>query len=501
MKTRKLTLCLLCLFCVTWLACGKNRNEEENKYAKDRKNWLPILKEIYGDKQPSVKPDQSMDNVRELKYPGQRFMHMGIVQINGTGKLVKEHKYWFDSEYTLQLEHQSDFTIAEEIISSEEELDDGIIRSRFTVQSFNEELKSAKEGAKFGFITTNDIFTGLRNFQRNHGASIDELGDRLFNLAQKAALAAAALAVAPEATVTKGAAGGTAATAAVLFGCGCLAKVGNYVIEKIVAKTDDDGNLILDGNDIKKLYPEADKVIKKLHRLEMTTIETTWVAQNGDRKPEEIGYTQLDIVSQNPDITEEDKEMLAKMVYRANPFGVKTILPDDKKGTGNVWEINADDVISWLTTAGISYDTVEGSIHVQDLGSSKSDKYEDEKSLQKKKKITITTLNTITENNDRLRFMKKLKDSSQVKMSLIPTSGEIVVVTPEAEEDAPKYVKTVNVLGRIEQHIDRPTGLLTDIVYEANSVEINYIYTQMRMNSKPSNTENKTERAEQRKEQ
>ncbi len=68
-----------------------------DQYAKDRENWMPILKEIYGDKQPSVKLSDTLDNVRELKYPGQRFIHMGVVQLNGTGKLVKKHKYWFNT--------------------------------------------------------------------------------------------------------------------------------------------------------------------------------------------------------------------------------------------------------------------------------------------------------------------------------------------------------------------------------------------------------------------
>ena len=101
------------------------------------------------------------------------------------------------------------------------------------------------------------------------------------------------------------------------------------------------------------------------------------------------------------------------------------------------------------------------------------------KIVQKRKEITVTTLRAITKDNDRLRFMKKMKDSSQVKMSVIPTSGDIVVV--ESNESAPKYVKGVNVRGRIESHIDKPTGLLADIVYEENSVMINYAYAQERM--------------------
>ncbi len=474
MKKRTLTVVLtfLCLTNICVFAGGHN---------KDRENWLPILKEIYGDKQPSVKKSDTIDNAREYKYPGQRFLHIGVVQLNGKGKLVKKHTYWFDTEKWFQLQHQSNYTILEEIISNGDELNDGIIKSRFTIQCFNEGLVSAKAGAKLGFIESNDIINALKHFQKNHGEEMDKLGDKLISLSSKALATSIALVVAPEPVVTKGTAVVTAKTAFVLFGMGVILKTGNWAGEKLAAKTDEDGNIILSREEIQHILPEADMMIKKLHRIEGTTIETTWVAQNGERPPEEIGYTQLEIVSKNPDITEEDKEMLAKMVYRMNPFGVKSILPDDKKGSGGEWTIDANDVVSWMSTAGINYDTVYGVIRVKDFGSDKSSKYEDENVLQGKDGITVTTLKAITKDNDRLRFMKKLKDKSQVKMSVIPTAGKIVVVTPETGVEAPNYVKEVNVNGRIESHIDKPIGLLEDIVYETNSVSINYAYTQMRM--------------------
>ena len=480
MNTRTLAFCLACLVTshIQVFSAG---------YEKDRENWLPALKEIYGDEQPSVKQSDTIDNVRELKYPGQRYIHMGDVQLQGRGKLVKKHKYWFDTEKFVQLTHASAFIILEEIISTEEELDDGIIKSLFTVQRFDEQLVSAKAGYKLGFVTTNDILKGLRNFRKNHGTSIIDLGDELIKLSAAAAAATATAAVAPEPVATKVGAGVTATTAVTLFSIGVGLKAGVWALEKIDAKTDDDGNWILTDDAIKDLYPEVDMIIQKLHHLEGTTIESTWVAQNGKRDPKEIGYTQLHISSKNTSITEEDKEMLAKMIYRANPFGVKTVLPEDKKGIGNVWEINANDVISWLTTAGINYDTVNGTIRVKDFGSSQTTKYDDENSLQQKDEVTVTTLKAITKDNDRLRFMKKLKDTSQVKISVIPTSGEIIVVDPKVGEDAPKYVKEVNVEGRIESHIDKPTGLLTDIVYEENSVLIHYAYTQLRMPAKAGN--------------
>ncbi len=472
MKKKVLSLFLLCIF-TSNLCYGNNR------YEKDRENWLPRLKEIYGDEQPSVKKDDTIDNARELKYPGQRFTHIGIVELGGKGKLIKKYKYWFPTEKYVNLEHRSSFIILEEIVSNENELDEGIIKSHFVVQSFNEQLVEADGGMKIGFIDTKDIINTVKTVKETYGSVFDRVAD---NFIKTGIATATAAALAPEPVITKG----VALAALSALGIGLAIKSGSFVIDKALDKTDDDGNIILSRERIEKLCPDADMMIQKLHRLEGTKIYATWIAQNGERDPNKIGYTQLDIETpQDSDVTEDDKEMLCKMIYRANPFGVKSILPDDKKGLGNRWDIDASDVMSWLNTAGIKYDTVQGIIHVLDAGSSQSNRYEDENALQKKKEITVTTLRAVTKNNDRLRFMKKMEDSSQVKMSVIPTSGAIVVVEPN--EEAPKYVKEVNVEGRIESHIDKPTGLLANIVYEENSVNIKYSYVQERLPIKAGN--------------
>ena len=480
MRKRFLSLFLLCVFASNICLCAPN-------YKKDRENWLPRLKEIYGDEQPSVKMSDTIDNTREYKYPGQRFSHNAAVQLDGKGKLVKKHKYWVDREKYLQLQHQSSFIILEEIISSDEELDDGIIKSHFTVQHFNEQLLSAKAGMKIGFIDSKGIINTIKGFKASYGSMLDKAADNFIKASLATATAAILAAGAPEPVVTKVGSAGGFATAATLAGIGGTIKIFLRITDYVSDQTDEEGNIILSREKVNKICPEADMMIQKLHRLEGIEIYTTWIAQNGKRNPKDIGYTQLDIDKKHlySDVTEDDKEMLTKMIYRANPFGVKTILPDDKKGIDNTWEIEANNVMTWMATAGVKYDTVNGTIRVRDEGSRKSSDYEDEQSLQKKKEIVVEDLRAITKNNPRLRFMKKMKDSSQVKMSVIPTSGNIVIV--ESNENAPRYVKEVNVKGRIETHIDKPTGLLADIEYEENSVMINYSYAQVRWSIKAGN--------------
>ena len=419
-------------------------------------DWLPRMKEIFGEDQPTTS-DISNVEVRELKYPGQRFQHMARTDIDGEGKSRKKIWNFWPTETRFHFQHETSFILLEEITSTEEEIDKGIIKSKYTVQIFNERLKSAKGGMDFELFSSEDLLKYLKEIGEEHGDKIKNAakGMIVFGLSE--------LFLIPEPTVTKIDALKSLAGGAALMSSW-------FALEKVKSNVDEDGNVIFSKKQVEEFFPECSAVIAKLRNLEGTEVLTTW-------KPEK-GYTQFDI-NDIPNLSHEDKEMVAKMIFRFNPVGVKSVLPDDKK-KDNVWRIDVKKVLgSVLTTAGIDYDSLDGYIAVKDCGVGKGH-FEDETFLTKQSETDITTLKTVDAVDNTISFIKTFKDKSQLKMNARPKDGAIVVVTPQKGHSGPRYVKKVDMDAKILNHIDKPEGLLKNIDFEENTVRIHIIYTQIR---------------------
>ena len=426
---------------------------------REYEDWLPRMREIFGDEQPTISDISSVE-VRELKYPGQRFQHIAKTDIQGTGKNRKRIWGFWPIEKNFSFQHETSFILLEEITSTDEDLDEGIIKSRFRVQMFNERLMSAKADMLYGgFISSKDILKSLKKLGEDYGTKIE--------LAAKGMIAlGVAQLLAPEPVVSKiGAITNLAAG-------GALKLVSWMAIEKIGGIQDEDGNLILSEKQVHDLFPEFTNVIAKLRKLEGTEVLTTWVPDKG--------YTQFEI-NDIPGLSKEDKELIAKSVFRFNPVGVNSVLPKNKKGEDNIWAIDVKQVFGGiLTTTGISYNSLDGTIWVKDCGVG-TQHYDDEAFLTKQDETDVTTLKTVEGHDNTITFYKEFKDHSFLRTNARPEKGTIVVVTPQKGHPGPRYIKSMETEGKILNHIDKPAGLLTDINFEENSVTLHFVYVQVRM--------------------
>ena len=95
------------------------------------------------------------EDVRELKYPGQRFVHDIAMTIEGSGTAVTPRCWgWFNTRETLYLRHVSHIMMIESIESTPEDLEKGIIKSRYAIQRLDEQLESATKKLSVGKLDT-----------------------------------------------------------------------------------------------------------------------------------------------------------------------------------------------------------------------------------------------------------------------------------------------------------------------------------------------------------
>ena len=112
--------------------------------------WLDRLKDIVGDAGHTI---CQIDNVRETKYPGETYVHNFNSDIVGSGRAVTTRsKKWFSTKKTINLHHISNAIVIEKIISTQDELNAGTIRSEFTVQSITETIKSDSAKGKNAYF-------------------------------------------------------------------------------------------------------------------------------------------------------------------------------------------------------------------------------------------------------------------------------------------------------------------------------------------------------------
>ena len=425
------------------------------------KDWMPKLKEFFGEEKPNV-PEISSAEAREMKYPGQRFQHIAKTDIVSKGKSTKQSKYWFDRTVEYNFGHETSFILLEEILDVGEDEEEGaVIKSKFTVQVFNERLKAANANVTFGFVSSKDLFRLIRQFGEAYKGQIDNAARNLV------AVGIIALGT-PEPTVSKIVAIGSLATG------GALKLASWFAFEKLSELTDEDDNIILSDETVHKYFPECFKVIAKMHKLEGTEILTTWVSGKG--------YTEF-YVKNRLDLSDEDEEWIAKNVYRFNPVGVNSVLPKNKKGKDNVWYINVHDVFGGiLQTTGIAFDTILGQIKIKDCGMSQQH-FDDEEYISGQEKTDVSTLMTVDGNND-ITFVKN-RNNKRIEVNAQPKEGTIVVVDPNAKQGhkGPRYVKSVELRGDFTSHIDNPTGLLESINFEENTIKLYFVYCQLRIPS------------------
>ena len=438
--------------------------------------WLDRLKDIVGD---AGHTKCQVDNVRETKYPGETYVHNFNSDIVGSGRAVTTRSIkWFSTKKTINLHHISNAIVIEKIISTQDELNAGTIRSEFTVQSITETIKSANGkieiGPAFDSAAVCSFIKTLAENSPEVRATLNTIGGAMF-----AAGMTAITAPVPE-FIHKVAGAGTAILGAALRG-------GVWLLYEFVPKnTDEDGNWILSEKTVKNKFPGYNKVVLKLRKVAGTKVRTIWEYDKG--------YSSVKII--NPDgkkLDEKDKELIAKMIYRTNPVGGRFVFPAgyEKKDR---WIINTADIGGMLFSAGIDYDSLAGTIGVRNSGISKRT-FEDEAKLNNRKAVDVLTVRVDQARKDRKKneiifkktfyeksSSKKNKVESQIEASITPVGHMLIMLADtQSLKSTPIYVREAHFTGNFAGKLEKEAkSLFAQVEFEESSMNARFDYVQLR---------------------
>ena len=420
-------------------------------------------------------------NVRETKYPGERYTHILKSDITGTGRGVVRRKIsWFNTEKRIHLHHTSDAVITEEILSSEKELNDGIIISKFTILHFSEKIGSAKSAITIGQLKCEDAAKLLK-----------ELGKKYHDVLQTTAkgLIAGGL-MALQASLIPGphqVATAPASVAAIPAGL-AIHFLDWFLNKKLPEITDPDGFYKLDDKDVKARFPEYESIVAKIRHLEGSEIEAVWQY--------DIGYTKIDLKNAPPEITEEeiteeDKDLIAKMIYRMNPICARTIFPANNKDKRR-WSIDAGDIGGMVLGTGIDYNNLTGSIHILNRGSG-TRHWKDEEELGRSS-VPINRIDIDTYWSNKINFSKIFKDKSKLNVGLIPAKGHMTIVLDDGGKKSPVYVRELYIEGKMDSRLKKePKSLLAIVEFDEANLKMQCSYVQHRERPKQTIEEMKQE--------
>ena len=451
----------LFLFLAALLTLSPLCSEGKNEYT----SYIKMLKNELGDYSPSK---DDFDNVRETKIFQDSYLHIYQTTIDGKGKMVKRYKWWPDTEKTINFSMSAKAILREKVTSSKEELANGIVKSEFTVANFTEHFGVCKAGISFGVINSQDVLKGMSVF----GKWVKKSQDKISALTVPLMLASGKVLLAPVPEPTHKAAATTALVVAA--GAELASRLTGWLLGDVLSKNiDEEGNVILDKDHIKNNYPGFEEVLVKLRNLEGTKVKTVWEYGKG--------YTKIDIATHLSDVKEEDKELIAKMIYRTNPVGARHFLPKDKTNAKK-WIVQADEFASLLSICGIDFDQLNGEVRVRNRGTKYRKDYTDEKAFGRKE-VPVVTLDIDQNYPNSIMFAKKLKDSNDLNIKLIPRGKILIATAKDGETNVPTYVREITCEGDLKnvlrKHIDE-SSMLMYVDMEESSVSITGSYQQIR---------------------
>ena len=435
-----------------------------NAYCADKgyKDYLPRLKEIFGDDMP-YKPTTDKNVVRETKFPGETYTHIFNSNTTGSGKTISNNRFWFNTGKTFRFHNQINVVFEEKITSTDEDLDQGIIKSEFTVQKFSEFMGNVNGKVDIGFIGSDKVTQALLKAGEICGKELKIMGQNAICLGITAGSATVLI---PGPAKIVGPVSGTTAAAigATLYG------IGWFTSDYLPEKTTKDGFYTLDPGFVKKQYPTYKEMVEKIRHLEGSTVRATWVVGKG--------YTEIKIKAAADNVKEKDCEDLAKMIYRMNPVGARSIIPAGNENK-RLLTVKAADIGGMVLPAGFNYNTLSGSIKLRNRGKTEME-YPDEKANERSK-TPIRTLSIADDLGSRITFRKKFIDGSSLVLNVDP-KGKFEVATDEDNKDgAPIYVRHVELEGDVYGEMDKPEdGFWSDMEIEKSSLEMKCEYNQLR---------------------
>ena len=312
------------------------------------------LREIFKDKEPVT--TGTCEDVRELKYPGQKFWHTMEMTVAGKGQVVTPRCFgWFKTRKVIHLVHTSKLILVEKVVSTDKELEEGIIRTEFRVQRLDEQLGQSRGEFVIGSFSSKEIFADLKTIREKYGDGVEENPWLWIATPQL--------------------------------------KVWNKFLLFADHYINSDGTVIIDSDTVKSIFPEMETVVSKFRNFRGTRICSTW--QYGK------GYTSIRFESSMLD--RDTKESLAKLIYRTNPISVKEILPDGKR-SGDSWLIDSDTIGGIVFDLGLDFDDIDGALNCHHLGTEMKDGEDvpDEYALLEKEPLRLQTIEIPRDNRSRL---------------------------------------------------------------------------------------------------
>lgn len=374
------------------------------------------------------------EDVRELKYPGQKFVHAIMMTIEGSGRAVTPRCWgWFNTTKTLYLRHVSNVMLVESIESTEDDLEKGIIRSRFSVQRLDEQLESATSKIEVGPFDSTGFCKWIKSGCEKIGS--DHIEENWLWWAMP--------------------------------GVKLLNRLVLCVDEKIAS----DGTIVADVDFVSKNLPGYSAAVGKLHDFRGTKLVSTWEYGKG--------YTSIDFLKTG--LSESDRQMIAKLIYRTNPMSVNDVLPHDKK-SGDCWTIDSRVIGGAVFDLGLDFDNVDGAVRCCHRGIDLVDgeDVQDEYRLLAKTPMQTKVLEVPRDDRNRMELVTNNDKYGDVAVSFSPY-GKIVIFD-EHDKDGRHiyYLRDLQMDGFVKSKISRRTSLLKDVEFTGADLKVHLNYTQVR---------------------
>ncbi len=417
-------------------------------------DWLERMRKIFGSDPMYDVGDKNLPcPVRELKNPGEMYQHFLTMNVEGVGRSVtKRSLSWFNTAKSFRFNHETSAILSERILSSEQELQNGIIRTEFTLNALNEVLLKGGAGISVGALDSKSLIHLLKDTAHIANPTINATGDAMI------ALGLAALAAPAPELIHKIAGGGVAIG-------GALLKFANNAFWKMLGKkTNEENEFIIPGKSLANIYPGAESAVALLRNLQGSKVHAVWEYGKG--------YTKLELETNA--VKDEDKELLAKMIYRLNPIGARHVFPKGCEDEGDTWLIKSSDIGGLLMTTGFKYDTLTGDVAVVNRGL-KEEKYKDEKNP-----LNVYRLTTIDRMRNEINFVKGYGANKRLACSFVP-HGELKVVNQDSKGFVPLFVRDIKLYGDLSSRMSETDGLLKELSFDDSTIKVSFNYSQLRM--------------------
>ena len=391
------------------------------------------LRELFKDKKPVT--IGVCEDVRKLKYPGQKFWHVMDMTVSGKGQLVTP-RFWglFNTRKVIFLVHSSKLILREEVVSTLKELESGIIRTEFRVQKLDEQLGQSNGEFVIGSFSTRDIFKDYKTLCEKYGSErVDEN---------------------PAWWLVPG------------------LKILNKFMLWSDRNINSDGTVVVDKDVLKKNFPEMQQMVCKFRNFKGTVIYSTWEFGKG--------YTSIRFESSHLDA--DTKDALAKLIYRTNPISVKEILPDGKR-SGDKWLIDSDTIGGIVFDLGLDFDDVDGALYCCHRGVEMKDGEDvpDEFALLKKDNLRLQSIEIPRDNRSLLSLVSRGGKAGDVAISFSPFGIFSIFDDHDAEGRHLYYLKEAHLEGLLKSKVKHKTSLLKNVEFKDANLKIKLNYSQVRI--------------------